>query len=144
MVKALRTRATWLVSRAQVRAYSLLKEMFGAVGVRPYHYRILAALDESGPVSQAELGRATGSDRSDISVAIEALCSSGLTARQADPADRRRNVISLTDRGRSELHRLDAVLDEAQERFLAPLTRAEQVVFLQLIARLSDDEPQED
>ena len=63
----MRDRPTWLISRAYARANGLLQEGFaqGGGGLRGYHYRLLAALDEWGPASQAALGRGTGIDRSD-------------------------------------------------------------------------------
>jgi hypothetical protein len=52
-------RATWLVSRAHARTSGLLNTGFEAHGggLRGYHYRLLAALEEWGPASQADLGR---------------------------------------------------------------------------------------
>jgi DNA-binding MarR family transcriptional regulator len=129
-------RATWQVSRAHLRAHSLLQELFADAGARAYHYRLLAALDEAGAVSQAELGRVTGLDRSDVSVALSALEKEALIMRAAHPTDRRQNLVSLTARGRDELLRLDAVVEQAQTEFLAPLTVEERAVFLDMITRL--------
>ncbi len=68
----MRDRPTWLISRAYARASGLLQEGFaqGGDGLRGYHYRLLAGLDEWGPASQAALGRGTGIDRSDITAAL--------------------------------------------------------------------------
>ena len=68
----MRERPTWLISRAYARANGLLQEGFaqGGGGLRGYHYRLLAALDEWGPASQASLGRGTGIDRSDVTAAL--------------------------------------------------------------------------
>lgn len=139
MVHRLDDRATWLVGRAHLRSHGLLQEAFAAAGARPYHYRLLAALEESGPLSQAELGRATGLDRGDVTRSLDALGGSGLILREPDPADRKRNRVSITRAGRAELYRLDAVLTEVQERFLAPLSAEERAVFLGLVARLARD-----
>ena len=129
-------RATWQVSRAHLRAHSLLQELFAEAGARAYHYRLLAALDEAGAVSQADLGRVTGLDRSDVSAGVSALQEDALVVRAAHPTDGRRNLVSLTARGRSELARLDAVVDRAQTLFLAPLEEGERAVFLDMITRL--------
>lgn len=139
MVSRLRDQASWLLSRAHLRAHGVLQEAFAAAGSRPYHYRILAVLEEFGPLSQAELGRRAGIDPSDVTTSLDALGSLGFAAREADPLDRRRKRIRLTDAGRDELLRLDAVLGAVQKRFLAPLNSAEQAEFLRLIARLSDE-----
>jgi len=138
MVKRLDERVTWLVGRAQSRSHALLSDSFDRAGSRPYHYRLLAALEESGPASQADLGRMTGLDRSDVSGAIDALFEAGFVHREPDPSDRRRNIVAVTKPGRTELRRLDAVLDAVQEKFLAPLTDSERQVFRGLVARLAD------
>lgn len=46
-----RDRPTWLISRAHARSSRLLNEAFEShgSGLRPYHYRLLSALEESGP-----------------------------------------------------------------------------------------------
>jgi DNA-binding MarR family transcriptional regulator len=129
-------RATWQVSRAHLRAHSLLQELFAAAGARAHHYRLLAAAEAAGGVSQAELGRLTGLDRSDVSVALSALAEDALIARAAHPTDRRQNLVSVTARGHAELVRLDSVVDHAQTLFLAPLKEGEREVFLDMITRL--------
>lgn len=137
MVKRLDERATWLVGRAQVRAHALLQEVFAAAGARPYHYRILAALAELGTASQADIGRLTGIDRSDVTAALDVLCGAGFATRSPDPADGRRKLVSLTEQGRAQLDALDTVLDDVQAEFLGPLTPSEQRTFLDLIGRLA-------
>ena len=93
-------RPTWLLSRADARAQALLAAGFAAEGFRGYHYRLLAALDQYGPSSQADLGRYTGIDRSDVVAALNELADGGFIQRDPDPADRRRNVVSVTRSGR--------------------------------------------
>ena len=87
---------TWLLSRANARAQQILHDAFGREGLPGYHYRLLAALDEFGHTSQADLGRRTGIDRSDIVAAVNDLVASGLVSRTPDADDRRRNVIAIT------------------------------------------------
>ena len=132
-------RPTWLLGRAHARSAGLLAAGFEAHGdgLRGYHYRLLAALEEWGPASQADLGRDTGIDRSDVTSALTLLESRGYVAREVDPANRRRNIVTLTPEGRSALTRLDAVLDEIQESVLAPLTPAQRRQLLGLLARLT-------
>jgi MarR family transcriptional regulator, lower aerobic nicotinate degradation pathway regulator len=98
---------------------------------------MLAALDQHGPASQADLGRHTGIDRSDIVAALNGLVASGLAARDPDPADRRRNIVTITKRGARMLERLDAALDTVQESVLSPLTLSERKTFLRLLAKLT-------
>ena len=130
------TRPTWLLSQANARAQALLAECFATEGLRGYHFRLLAALDQYGPSSQAELGRYTGIDRSDVVAALDELVERGFARRDPDAADRRRNVVTITKRGRSTLERVDGELDGVQAAVLAPLTRNERSTFVRLLAKL--------
>jgi MarR family transcriptional regulator, lower aerobic nicotinate degradation pathway regulator len=136
----MRDRPTWLISRAYARANGLLQEGFaqGGGGLRGYHYRLLAALDEWGPASQAALGRGTGIDRSDVTAALVDLEERGLVRRDVNQADRRRNIVSITAAGTSQLEALDSVLDGIQERLLAPLSEDERRQFLALVRRIAN------
>lgn len=129
-------RPTWLLSRANARSQGLLTDAFAAEAVRGYHFRLLAAIDQYGPASQADLGRHTGIDRSDVVATLNDLVARGFVQRQPDPVDRRRNVITITKRGTGALERLDSVLDEVQDAVLAPLTPNERTTLMRLLAKL--------
>ena len=133
-------RATWLVSRAHTRSSGLLSAGFEAhgSGLRGYHYRLLAALEEWGPTSQAELGRTTGIDRSDVTAALTELESRNLVERSVDPEHKRRNIVTITAEGVEQLLELDKVIDGIQDEFLAPLTAAQRRQFITLMSRLVD------
>lgn len=137
----LQGRATWLVGRAQLRVLGLLNAGFEAHGdgLRGYHYRLLAALEQFGPRSQAEVGRDTGIDRSDVTAALTELEARGLVARSVDPANRRRKIVTLTERGAARLLELDKVIDGIQDEFLAPLTDAQRREFLGLLTLLTQE-----
>jgi MarR family transcriptional regulator, lower aerobic nicotinate degradation pathway regulator len=134
-------RPTWLISRAYARSSGLLNAGFEAhgSGLRGYHYRLLAALDEWGPASQADLGRSTGIDRSDVTAALAELESRNLIERTVDPEHKRRNVVTLIPAGVDQLHDLDTVVDAVQDELLAPLTTTQRRQFITLMSRLLDD-----
>jgi DNA-binding MarR family transcriptional regulator len=132
-------RPTWLLSRVFARSSALLAAGFEAHGdgLRGYHFRLLAALEQWGPESQADLSRDTGIDRSDVTAALNELESRGYVERKVDPGHKRRNIVTLTPAGASALLRLDAVLEEIQEAVLAPLTAAQRRQFISLLSRLT-------
>jgi MarR family transcriptional regulator, lower aerobic nicotinate degradation pathway regulator len=134
----IRDRITWLISRNYMRSNTLLNEGFAAdgSGLRSYHYRLLAALEEWGPRSQAELGRSTAVDRSDVVSVLAELEQRGLVKRTVDPANRRRNIVSITTAGRSQLRKLDRVIDRIQAQVLAPLASDERRQLATLLHKL--------
>ena len=135
----IKDRPTWLISRVYARSSALLAAGFDArgEGLRGHHYRLLAALEQWGPTSQADLGRATGIDRSDVTAALAELESRHFVDRKVDPHHNRRNVVTLTPEGADALLRLDEVLDEIQTAVLAPLTGVQQRQLLDLLSRIA-------
>jgi MarR family transcriptional regulator, lower aerobic nicotinate degradation pathway regulator len=135
-----RDRASWLISRNYARSNALLHELFAASGsgLRPYHYRLLASIQEEAPIGQAELGRVSGIDRSDVANMLVELERLGLVERVTDPSNRRRNIVSITPAGSNQLTTLDEVLDEVQEQVLAPLRLNERRQLTKLLRKLVD------
>src|SRR3954462_9936521 len=117
-------RPTWLISRTYARSSGLLAAAFESSGrgLRSYHYRLLAALEEYGPASQADLGRGTGMDRSDVTGVLSELESRRLVVRSVDPGHKRRNIVTITPSGIDQLLELDKVIEDVQEQVLRPLT----------------------
>jgi MarR family transcriptional regulator, lower aerobic nicotinate degradation pathway regulator len=136
----IRDRPTWLISRTYARSHRLLNDGFTAsgTGLRSYHYRLLAALEEWGPIGQADLGRSTNIDRSDVVSWLGELEQRGLTERTINPNNRRRNIVAITPAGRRRLRTLDRVIDEIQERVLAPLSQNERTQLTKLLRKLAD------
>lgn len=132
----LTSKPSWLISQLAVRVKRLVFDGFAEAGARGYHYRLLAALREFGPMSQATLGRRCGIDRSDVVVAVNELVEEGFVERAPDPADRRRNTVSITKAGEGQLRRLDRALDHVQEELLAPLSASERRDLKGLLTRL--------
>ena len=128
---------TWLLSQAHARASRLLQTAFADAGFRGYQYRLMAALEQHGESSQADLSRRTGIDRKDVVHALNDLEARGLVSRTPDRTDARRNVVALSESGGAELVRLDEVVAEVQEEVLAPLSGSERRQLRQLLDKLS-------
>jgi len=136
MPSRLMTKQSWLLSQTSVHAHRLLSQALAATGSSGYHYRLLAALEEFGPASQAALGRRTSIDRSDVVAALNDLAERGLVKRSPDPADRRRNVITITPAGTEQLRLLEGVLAGVQDQLLAPLSATERTQLTRLLTRV--------
>jgi DNA-binding MarR family transcriptional regulator len=127
-----------LLTQTAMHADRLANQGLATADARKWHYAVLASLQEFGPASQAALSRRTGIYRSDLVAVINELASRGLVERAPDPADRRRNVITMTPHGRRHLRQLDRLVATIQDELLAPLTQPERDQLVGLLTRLLD------
>jgi MarR family transcriptional regulator, lower aerobic nicotinate degradation pathway regulator len=127
-----------LLTQTAMHADRLANQGLARADARKRHYAVLASLQEFGPASQATLSRRTGIYRSDLVAVINELAARGLIERAPDPADRRRNVVTMTPRGRRHLRRLDRLVATIQDDLLAPLSQSERDQLVGLLARLLD------
>lgn len=84
-------------------------------------FAVLAALEEYGPLSQADLGRRLGLDRNDVSGIVTRLHAGGHVDRQANPDDRRRNLVTVNKAGLRYLGEIQLNADKAQAELLSGL-----------------------
>ncbi|MCD9195264.1 MarR family winged helix-turn-helix transcriptional regulator [Streptomyces albireticuli] len=134
----LRRQASRQLSQLTARSDRLINEGLARVDARKWHYAVLASLQDCGPGSQATLSGRTGIYRSDMVGVLNELAERELVERAPDPDDRRRNVITISPRGRRHLRRLDKVLDGLHDELLAPLDPAERDQLMRLLTRLLD------
>jgi DNA-binding MarR family transcriptional regulator len=133
---ALRQKPGWLLGQTSKHHHRLLIDALGAANARPYHFRVLAALQEFGSGSQVDVGRHAGLDRSDVVATVDELVDRGLVERSADPVDRRRNIVSITPAGRAQFRRLDKVIRDVQDELLSPLSPNQREQLIRLLTRV--------
>jgi DNA-binding MarR family transcriptional regulator len=100
-------------------------------------FAVLARLAEIGPVSQNHLGRATAMDAATIKGVVDRLTKLGLVATTADPADRRRLTVTLTEAGTALFSARVATALQISQDTVAPLSVEEARVLKALLARLT-------
>lgn len=132
----LRALASWQASKVSTLGARLTARRM-PLGARA-DFAVLAALEEYGSLSQAELGRRLGLDRNDVNGVVNRLESGGHVDRQPDAADRRRNVVTLTGSGRRHLDELQRHADVVQDELLAGLDAAERRQLQALLHKLLD------
>lgn len=134
----LRALPSWLINQAAITANRLVADGLSGAGTRRHHYALLAALDEEGPASQADLSRRIMIDRSDMVATINELGEQGLVERTPNLTDRRRNVVTITPAGRQQLRTLDRIVAGAQDELLASLSAGERAQLVELLTRVVD------
>ncbi len=135
----LSTRLGYLLKRAFLDLEELHREYLDPLGINGRELSVLLLLDAREPESQQETAERLQVDRTTMVGLLDGLEAKGLVARQADPRDRRRNVVALTAKGRRTLEKAIRASDEAEDRLLDGLDKSEKTQLRALLARLGAD-----
>ena len=108
-----------------------------AAGYSQYHYSVLAVLGAQARKTQSLIAESLGLDPSQLVGILDALEDRGLIERQRDPEDRRRHVVTLTAKGRTQLVRLRGRIDRLEDELFTPLDAASRKTFHELLLRLT-------
>ncbi|WP_336085661.1 MarR family winged helix-turn-helix transcriptional regulator [Nocardia sp. SSK8] len=133
----LRKQLSRLTSMTAAQMTRVSRATLRTVGARKDHFVVLAALAEFGPASQAALSERTDIFTSDLVAVLNDLTRGGWARRDPDPADRRRNIITITDLGDARLAELDRLLDGVNEQIMAPLDQNERAQLFRLLGRVN-------
>ena len=123
-------RLGWAIKDASIEA-------FDAVGESPYHYSVLAVLEESPRETQATIADSLGLDRSWLVGLLDELEEKGLIERRRDPVDRRRHVVTLQPAGKQKLAELRAISKRVEDAFLAPLDAKQRASLHELLLEIA-------
>jgi len=116
-------RLGYLLKHAQLGLAELTSAALEPYGLTGRELAVLTVLASGEPASQQQAAQRLGVDRTTMVALVDVLEDAGLVQRRADAEDRRRNVVELTDKGRGRLHQASMAAQEAERRFLAPLSR---------------------
>jgi len=108
-------------------------------GETPAQAEFLLLLANNEKPDQASLARSAGMDTSTTTLVLDNLEARGLVARESDPDDRRRCVVSLTTAGRKQVGNTRAAFMETQSRLVSPLSQGSVGHFLQMLQQIGAD-----
>src|SRR5882762_5221350 len=122
---ALANRLGYLLKHAQMRLTNLTGAAMAPFGINGRECAVLIAIDDRHPVSQQEVARKLGVDRTTMVALIDVLETQGLVQRRQDPDDRRRNLVELTRAGKDTLRNSSPAGGESERHFLGAMPDAE-------------------
>lgn len=125
-----------LLHRAQQMAADAFSRAYPNDSLTFRQFAVLAAVAETPGVSQSDLVRATGIDRSTLADMIARMEKKNLVTREASKSDGRAKSVKLTGRGLKKLAEARPVAMKADEAILAMLPKGKQKAFVDLLEAL--------
>lgn len=108
-----------------------------AEGFELHDYGVLALLAEGDRQTQSTIANALAVDPSRLVALLDSLEQRGLVARQRDPEDRRRHVVSITAAGKRRLVHLRGIVHGLEDEFFAPLDETKRKALYDLLVELA-------
>jgi DNA-binding MarR family transcriptional regulator len=136
---AVRERIGFLLAKNHLAVLGMLAErvkLGGGAGLAGKAFGCLSVVADEGPLSQHELGRRLGVDRSTIVTVVDQLEADRLVERERNPTDRRAYALRVTRRGRVWLEQASKAVLEIEREFLEPLSAAERRQLIGMLQRL--------
>lgn len=127
-------RLGYVYVKAAYKVRQLYVGKLSEVGLLPNQHAILSTLNELGACHQKELATRVVLDPGDIVAYLDGLQRTKSIVRERDPEDRRRQIVSITDKGRRTLLDADRALDEVEHAVFGGLSADQRA----LLARAAD------
>jgi DNA-binding MarR family transcriptional regulator len=128
---------THLLHRVLQLALDYHAEASGPAGLTQRQFTVLAAAGASDGVSQSDLVRATGIDRSTLADLVARMISKGLLERERSSTDARANTVRLSEAGRIALVEAGKPATKSDARLLDLLPPKKRESFLKTLATLA-------
>lgn len=126
-----------LLHRALQRALDLYAHAAGPDAVSQRQYAVLSAVAADEGLTQSQLVKATGIDRSTLAELVARMITKGLLARERSTADARAKAVRLTDQGREAMEEAAPRAAEADAALMKLLPSGKRSPFLSALARIS-------
>lgn len=122
-----------LLRRAQQYAFDIYSQETGGEELTPRQFAVLITVEQNEGLSQTDLVRLTGIDRSTLADMIARLLKRDLLARKRTETDQRANAVKITAAGRKALRSVQAAVARAEARVLEVLPATKRGDFLKAL-----------
>ncbi|MEM8937687.1 MAG: MarR family winged helix-turn-helix transcriptional regulator [Pseudomonadota bacterium] len=130
MAYSLKSSPGHLLRRAQQYAHDLYSKEVGNAGPTPRQFEVLHVVSQNEGLSQTDLVRHTGIDRSTLADMIARMISKGLLSRKRTKEDARANAVSITAAGKRMLNGAASKVAKAENAALTVLPKTQQTAFM--------------
>jgi DNA-binding MarR family transcriptional regulator len=127
-----------LMHRALQLALDIYTEEAGANGLTQRQFAVMEAVAAKSGLTQTDLVRATGIDRSTLADLVARMTTKGLLERERSTLDARAKAVKLSEAGMAALAEARPRVEAADKRIMALLPKAKRDGFLDLLCELAD------
>lgn len=130
---------TWLLHRAAQRMRSATGEQAEKHGLQLRDYIVLSALGKMPNLTQAELGKALGLDKTTLMSQLDRLEHRGLVVRRGDPRDRRARIPEITETGNALRAKVADACDSVEAAVLSSFSQDDVHLFRGMLFKIIGD-----
>jgi DNA-binding MarR family transcriptional regulator len=126
-----------LMHRALQLALDIYAEELGSGGPTQRQFAVMEAVSVKEGLTQTDLVKATGIDRSTLADLVARMTTRGLLTRERSTLDARAKAVRLSPEGQALLESARPKVEAADRRVMALLPKAKRDGFLELLSELS-------
>jgi len=128
-----------LMHRVLQLALDIYSEEAGSDGLTQRQFAVLEAVSQKSGLTQTDLVRATGIDRSTLADLVSRMTVKGLLDREKSSIDARAKAVRLSPKGQEALDAARPRVEAADKRILALLPKGKRDGFLDLLSELAGE-----
>ncbi|MFN3558387.1 MAG: MarR family winged helix-turn-helix transcriptional regulator [Brevundimonas sp.] len=128
-----------LIHRALQLALDIYAEETGPDGLTQRQFAVLEAVSHKAGLTQTDLVRATGIDRSTLADLVARMTTKGLLDREKSTIDARAKAVRLSAGGEAALEAARPRVEAADKRIMALLPKGKRDGFLELLGELAGE-----
>lgn len=127
-----------LLGRCRQYAFDLYTQEVGSSELTSRQFTVLLTVEQNEGLSQTDLVRRTGIDRSTLADMISRLLKRNLLSRKRTETDARANSVSITAEGKRALNSVKEKAMAAENRILEPLPATQRTAFLKALSTVAE------
>lgn len=125
-----------LMHRALQLALDIYSDEVGSGGLTQRQFAVLEAVSAKSGLTQTDLVKATGIDRSTLADLVARMTTKGLLERERSTLDARAKAVRLSEAGQAALEAARPAVAAADKRIMGLLPKGRRETFLELLGEL--------